>query len=208
MKVLSTLIVCQHCDAVYRRPPLAVGQVARCSACQGVLYRSTRLNIDGWLALTIASAITFVIANACPVISVGVQHFRNDATLWEATTSLIHGVWAPLAVPAMGVAIVAPLAQIVLLGWILAFASSGQRAPGFRRTMRLLTVLRPWSMLDVAFLGVVVAAIKLSSLVEVAIGPGMWAMAVLLALTTFTAKGNLQWLWDATEGARSVGAMR
>ena len=199
MKILSSLIVCSHCDAVYRRPSLALGQVARCCECDSVVCRPTRLNIEGWLALTVTSAITFMIANAFPVISVGLQNFRNDATLWEATTSLVEGAWAPMAFPAMLMAIMAPLVQIVLLGWILAFAWSGQRAPGFQHTMKLLIILRRWNMLDVAFLGVVVAAIKLSSMAEVAIGPGMWAIGVLLCLTAFTANRDLLWLWDATE---------
>jgi paraquat-inducible protein A len=199
MKVLSSLIVCPHCDAVYRRPSLALDQVARCSECHSVVCRSNRLNIEGWLALTMTSAITFIIANAFPVISVGLQNFRNDATLWEATTSLVQGGWAPMAVPAMLMAIMAPLAQIVLLGWVLAFAWKGQRAPGFQHTMKLLVMLRRWNMLDVAFLGVMVAAIKLSSMAEVAIGPGMWAIGALLCLTALTANGDLLWLWEATE---------
>ncbi|BDU22579.1 paraquat-inducible protein A [Dyella sp. GSA-30] len=164
-----------------------------------MICRSNRLNIEGWLALTVTSAITFIIANAFPVMSVGLQNFRNDATLWEATTSLVQGGWAPMAVPAMLMAIMAPLAQIVLLGWVLAFAWHGQRAPGFQHSMKLLVMLRRWNMLDVAFLGVMVAAIKLSSMAEVAIGPGMWAIGALLCLTALTANGDLLWLWDATE---------
>jgi len=199
MRTHPSLIVCPHCDAVYRRPVLAVGQVARCGECDAVLHRAARLDINGWAALTVAAAILFVLANTFPVISVGLQPFRNDATLWQATASLVHGACAPLALPAVAVAIVAPLAQIALLGWVLAYAWHGRRAPGFRSAMKALDWLRPWSMLDVALLGVAVAAVKLAGMAEVAIGPGLWAMAALIGVTAVTAKGDPRWLWEATE---------
>ncbi|MGO4701396.1 paraquat-inducible protein A [Dyella sp. 2RAB6] len=199
MRTHPSLIVCPHCDAVYRRPALAAGQVARCGECDAVLHRAARLDINGWVALTAAAAILFVLANIFPVISVGLQPYRNDATLWQATAALVHGAWAPLALPAVAVAIVAPFAQITLLGWVLAYAWHGRRAPGFRSAMKALDWLRPWSMLDVALLGVAVAAIKLAGMAEVAIGPGLWAMAALIGVTAVTAKGDPRWLWEATE---------
>jgi len=199
MRTHPSLIVCPHCDAVYRRPALAAGQVARCGECDAVLHRAARLDMNGWTALTLAAAILFVLANAFPVISVGMQPFRNDATLWQATASLVHGEWAPLALPGVAVAIVAPSVQIALLGWVLLFAWHGRRAPGFRLAMKALDWLRPWSMLDVALLGVAVAAIKLVGMAEVAIGPGLWAMAALIGVTAVTAKGDPRWLWEATE---------
>jgi len=64
--------------------------------------------------------------------------------------------------------------------------------------MKALDWLRPWSMLDVALLGVAVAAIKLAGMAEVAIGPGLWAMAALIGVTAMTAKGDPRWLWEAT----------
>lgn len=198
MRTHPSLIVCPHCDAVYRRPVLSAGQVARCAECGAVLLRAARLDMNGWAALTVAAAILFMLANTFPVISVGLQPYRNDVTLWQATASLVHGAWAPLALPAVAVAIVAPFAQIALLGWVLVYAWHGRRAPGFRTAMKALDWLRPWSMLDVALLGVAVAAIKLAGLVEVAIGPGLWAMAALIGVTAVTAKGDPRWLWEAT----------
>jgi len=44
-----------------------------------------------------------------------------------------------------------------------------------------------------------VAAIKLVGMAEVAIGPGLWAMAALIGVTAVTAKGDPRWLWEATE---------
>jgi paraquat-inducible protein A len=202
MKVLSYLIVCPHCDAVYRRRLLELDQVAHCSECNVVLYRSLRLGIDGWLALTLTSAIAFVLANLFPVISAGLQGFHNEATLWQFTRALTQDTGVPLAAPAVVVTVGTPFLQIVLLSWILLYARKGLRAPGFTAGMKVLSALRPWSMVEVALVGVLVTAIKLSGAAQVTFGLGVWAMAIMVCLAAFTINGDLQWLWHATEPAR------
>jgi paraquat-inducible protein A len=195
----SSLIVCRRCDAVYRRPDLARDHVGTCTTCGAVIVRSRRLTMEGWTALNLTTAIMFLLANTLPIVSLGVGNLRNDVTLWDATTSLIRGPWAPFAASATVVAIVIPFIQIVLLGWVLAFAWKGQRAPGFRGAMRVLLLARPWSMMDVALLGVIIASIKLSHMAAVSYAPGLWSLMVLVCLTALTANGDVRWLWTATE---------
>jgi paraquat-inducible protein A len=54
MKTFPDLTVCEHCDSVYRRRPLAPGETARCARCAAPLYRASRLDVDRWLALAAA----------------------------------------------------------------------------------------------------------------------------------------------------------
>jgi paraquat-inducible protein A len=197
MKILPSVVVCARCDAVYRRPVLVKGQTAHCRTCGAVVWRSGRISVDRWLALTLTSAILFALANLFPVIRIGVQNFQNDVTLWGATTTLIKGHWAPMAMPAIVVAIIAPLMHITLLGWVLMFAWFGKRAPGFRQAMKILAVVRPWSMIEVAMFSVIVAGIKLSSMANMSLGEGSWAMLALTCLATLTNRWDLRWLWNA-----------
>ncbi|MDR1709343.1 MAG: paraquat-inducible protein A, partial [Candidatus Accumulibacter sp.] len=88
MKTFPDLIVCEYCDSVYRRRALGAGEVARCGRCGAGLYRAGALDVDGWLALTLAAAIAFVIANVCPVVRIGLQGAHNEATLWAAAAAL------------------------------------------------------------------------------------------------------------------------
>jgi len=198
MKVFPDLVVCEHCDSVYRRRPLGDSELARCERCAAVLYRASRLDVDRWQALTVAAAIVFVIANVCPIIRVNLQGLHNESTLWQAAAALAHGAAAPIALPAAASVIIIPFLQIVLLGWVLAYARSGRRSPGFAQVMRMLVALRPWSMIEVCLLGILVAVIKLSSLVQVAPGAGIWAMASLMVLITMIASRDVHWLWDLT----------
>jgi paraquat-inducible protein A len=199
LRAFPEWVVCEHCDSVYQRVALGNGQVARCERCLALLYRASGLDVERWLALTITAAIMFMIANLCPLVRISLQGLHNEATLWQSAAALAHGPAALIAVPAALSIIVVPFLQIALLGWILAFARSKRRPPGFAPAMRMLVLLRPWSMVEVCMLGILVAIIKLSSFLEVAPGPGIWAMAVLMVLITIIANRDVHWLWDMVE---------
>lgn len=209
MNVYPHLVACEHCDSVYPRRTLAAGEVARCSRCDAVLQRANPLDVNQWLALTLTTAVVFLIANACPVVRISLNGMRREATLWEFAWALAQGAVAPLALVAALVIILVPLAQISLLSWVLIHARVGQRAPGFAWSLRTLALLRPWSMVEVCILGILVAIIKLISLVEVTLGAGVWATAALMVLLTVIGHRDLSALWDQTDAdsaARSASA--
>ncbi|MBA5689923.1 paraquat-inducible protein A [Rugamonas apoptosis] len=203
MKIFPNLVVCEHCDSVYRRPTLAPREAAHCTRCDAVLYRASHLDLDRWLALTVATAIVFAIANLCPVIRISMQGLHNEATLWQSAAALAHGPAAPIALPAALAIIVAPLLQISLLAWILVHARAARRAPGFARAMRMLVAMRPWSMVEVGMLSILVAVIKLAGIVQVTPGAGIWATAGLMVLLPLIANRDIHWLWHLTEPATS-----
>lgn len=189
---------------MYQRRELRAGEIARCPCCAAVLYRANWLSVDKWLALTVAAAIVFVMANVCPVIAISLKGLHSEVTLWQATKALAQGAAAPIALPMGLTVIVVPFLQIVCLLWVLTYARAGLRAPGFARVMRLLVALRPWSMVEVCMLGILVAVIKLSSMVQVVPGPGIWAAAALMALITVIANKDTHWLWDIAPEAKTT----
>ncbi|WP_445147271.1 paraquat-inducible protein A [Dyella sp. Tek66A03] len=202
MKTFPTWIVCEHCDGVYLRRALVRGDIAHCECCGAVLYRAGRLNIDQWLALTVAAAIVFTLANSYPIIRISLQGLHNEATLWQSVVALAHGAAAPIAVPAALSIIVAPFLQIALLGWVLVFARMGRRAPAFTTAMKALNALRPWSMVEVCLLGALVAIVKLSGYLDVMPGIGIWATAALTVLIAIIASRDLHGLWELHDDER------
>ncbi len=199
MKTFPDLVVCEHCDSVHRREPLARGGVASCARCGSVLYRAGHLDLDRWLALTLAAGVAFIIANVCPVARIDVSGLHNEATLWQAALALLDGGADLMAVPTALVICVVPGLQIALLGWVLVHARLGRRAPGFALALRALVWLRPWSMVEVCMLAILVATIKLSGLLQVTPGAGLWANAALMVLIVFIANRDVHRLWEMTE---------
>ena len=64
------------------------GGVAVCGRCGAVLYRNNPGNAERTLALTIAAALLFAIANAFPIVAIESQGNRNASTLFGAVLSL------------------------------------------------------------------------------------------------------------------------
>jgi paraquat-inducible protein A len=151
--------------------------------------------------LTVAAAIAFAIAQASPVIRIGLQGLHNEATLWQSALALAHGPATPIALPAALAVIVVPFLQIGLLAWVLAHARIGRRAPGLAWAMRVLVAIRPWGMVEVGLLGMLVAIVKLAGFVQVAPGAGIWATAVLTVLLALIAGRDVHSLWEALECA-------
>jgi len=68
--------------------------------------------------------------------------------------------------------------------------------------MHLLRQLRPWSMVEVFLIGVLVTIIKIGSLADVVLQPGIWSFGVLTALLTALAGFDTRELWQAADEAQ------
>ncbi|GHS81970.1 paraquat-inducible protein A [Pseudomonas sp. DCB_AW] len=195
MAQADDVIICEYCDAVYRRTPLQRHQSACCQRCGGVLYRHNPLNVQQRLALCITGGVLLVFANAYPVMTISMSGLSNSATLWDSVQILSQGSITFIALVLALAIIFAPVLQIALLCWVLGFALGRRRAPGFAACMRALEGLRPWSMLEVCLLGAMVAVIKLAGLLDVIPGIGLMALAALSVLLIFIAGRDIRDLW-------------
>lgn len=195
-----TLLICEHCDTVYARRPLARGEVAQCARCGAVLERGSGMSIDALLALIVTALLVFVQATVWPIVTLGLNGQHVAATLWD----VVHMMWLDhsqvVAVIAGMTLYVFPLAKILILGWLLVFARNGARAPGFRFFMVTLRRIGPWTMSEVFVLGALVSIVKAHLYFDVVADPGIYAYAALMFLITIFAGVDLTRLWDETRG--------
>jgi paraquat-inducible protein A len=178
-------LICRDCDTAYRLVSLRRGEVALCRRCEASLARHYSATPETGLALALAAAILFAIANLTPILSIEVAGVETKANIWQAVRSMQEG-WISVAALALALTtFLIPLAQIALLLWVLMFVTLSRSPPAFRQVMTLLHGLRPWSMTEVFLLGALVAVVKLASWVPITAGAGLWALAgltVVLAL--------------------------
>lgn len=201
MRKGQDLIICEHCDSVYRRRTLARGQVSDCVVCGAVLERHQWLGVDGQFALIVASLIVFVIANVSPIVTLGFSGMTAATTLWGAVIAMWQDGAQIVAVLTALTLFFFPLAQITIFGWVLFFARDGRRAPGFSLAMSSLVRVKPWSMIEVFMLGTLVAVVKAHTYFDVVTGPGIWAFGFLTLLITVFSAHDPRHLWDVTRDA-------
>jgi paraquat-inducible protein A len=193
------LIACEHCASIFRRQDLGPGEQASCSRCGSLLWRYSRLTVSGWLALALTALIVFLIANAYPVAIMRVQGMVQDASLPDALiVTWRQGHWVVATMTGLA-GFVLPLLQLCLLIWVLLPLAGGRRPPGFHGAMRLLGLLRPWCMVPVFLLGVLVAVVKLAAMAAVSPGTGLAGFAVLTILLTLLGRLSPHTIWHYAE---------
>ena len=80
----AALVGCPHCDLLQRLPDLAPGASARCPRCNEELLRRREDSLNRTLALTIAAALLFAVANSVPMLGLTIVGR-------EASTTVIGG---------------------------------------------------------------------------------------------------------------------
>ena len=193
----SDLVACQECDLLQTEPQLAPGQTASCVRCGAFLARNPPDSIDRTLALTLTAAVLYVIANIHPLVGLEMQGRLVDVTLFEAVRVLWQDGMMPVAALVFGTALLFPLLELVMILLVLVPLRLGRVSPRLAPFFRLVRSVKPWGMVDVFLLGMLVSLVKLSHLASVILGTAFWAMAGLILALTFAGRAfDTRLLWQ------------
>ena len=175
-------VACPSCDLLQRIPPLPPGGKARCPRCGETLASRPAGSLDRPLALTLAAAIVLIVANTQPMMGL-------SAVGRQASTTILGGAYEMWVqgreLTAMVVAFCVVIAPAGYLASMLAILLAARRPPAppwVGGLLRWADFMKPWSMLEVMMLGVLVALVKIAELATVTPGVGMYATGLLVLL--------------------------
>ncbi len=185
------MIACHECDALQRIPELGPHSADRavcCHRCGARLHRLGGYDLNRPLALALTALILFVIANAYPMVVLEMQGTRITTTLLHA----VHQLWREdvqlVAALVFVTVIVAPATQILAMLYVLLPLQFGRVPAYVEFPLRLFQVVRPWGMVEVFILGILVSLVKLAHMAHVIPGVALWAFALLVIV--FAALGS------------------
>lgn len=174
-----------------RETPLPSGGVAVCGRCGAVLYRNNPGNVERALAFTLAAAILFAISNIFPIVGIESQGNRIASTLFGAVLSLWDDHMELVAVLVFFTTILVPALELAAMIFLLAARSPSPLV------LRLLLAARPWAMIEVFMLGLLVSVQRLTHVATIAPGVALWSFGALMVLfAALTATFNVRDLWD------------
>ncbi len=203
MHEISNLIACEQCDAVFQKLSLTDGEIARCTRCGAEMDRNAQQRRKHLLPLTIASLIIFIIANVFPIVEMELQGLHSQTTLVGAVLSLTTEGISLVALLVLATTILFPFMQMLILFYLLVPSKDNAHLsadrPGFSVLIRLMQALRPWGMIEVFLLGVLVALIKLSNMATIIPGIALWAFCMLTIMLTVVVSFNPRYLWQLEE---------
>ncbi len=199
MREISHLMACEECDVIFKKLALANGETALCTRCGNELDRNAQQRRHHLLPLTIASLIIFIVANSFPIVEMELQGLHSQTTLIGAVISLATEGISVVAVLVMATTILFPFMQMLILFYLLVPSKHADARPGFSLLIRIMQTLRPWGMIEVFLLGVLVALIKLSNMATIIPGIALWAFCMLTVMLTVVVSFNPRYLWQLEE---------
>ena len=195
----TELIACKYCDKLHRKVPLPRRSNARCTRCNAILYQQTDGRVDKLLAIALTAFFAFLIANFFPIVELSTQGITTETTLIGAIYRLYDdGRWL-IALMVICFALLFPLFETVALLYLLIPLQFRRRPRYFDAVLRALLAVRPWGMIEVFMLGVLVTLVKLSSVAQLIPEPALFAFGALTALTALTLSFDPHTLWDVAD---------
>ncbi|MEN6373950.1 MAG: paraquat-inducible protein A [Smithella sp.] len=180
--VIENVAACPGCDLLQSIPVLPPGGKARCPRCGHVIAASKPNSLERTLAITVAAAITLVVANTAPLMGISAVGRHVSTTILGGVLEMwLQGQEITALLVAL-CAIIAPTAYIGLMLVIL-LAVRKSPAPAWVGTcMRMAELSQPWGMAEVMMLGILVALIKIGELATLILGAGIFAVGALIVL--------------------------
>ncbi|CAA6817692.1 MAG: Paraquat-inducible protein A [uncultured Thiotrichaceae bacterium] len=136
--------------------------------------------LDSVLALTLTGIILFVLTNFFPLLGLKAQGMVQELTLWKATITFWQQGFQLLSVLLLLNLIVFPLFELFTLLWVMLTLRFNLSTHLARHLYRWMQQFKPWGMLEVFMLGVLVAVVKLGDMAVLVLGPAFWSFAALI----------------------------
>ncbi|GGW73142.1 PqiA/YebS family transporter subunit [Alishewanella tabrizica] len=181
----AELVLCRHCDLLQHLPYLQEGEQAHCLRCDHQLDARQPQPILRPVLYAASALFMMILANLFPFVSLGVAGNRSEMHFFDTATVLFNEyhqalailVWLFIqAVPAFCMAAVIYLK----LGMLY-------QLPARIWVARVLFMLKPWSMVDIFLMGLLISFVKLVANTDISLGLSFWAFCAfcLLHLRTF-----------------------
>ncbi|MNH09873.1 Paraquat-inducible protein A [compost metagenome] len=198
---LDELVACHECDLLMRKPVLQHDEKALCPRCGYELYAHRHNVVNRSLALVLAALLLFVPANFLPIMQLHLLGQTSDDTVWSGVVGLynseMRGVAVVVFLCSMAIPFLKLLCQLLVL---LSIRLNVGRSQGLL-FYRIYHHLRDWGMLEVYFMGVLVAIVKLVDLAELTVGLGLFCfISLLLVQVWLEVVMSPHQIWSALSG--------
>lgn len=195
------LIACRECDLLQREVPLSPNGAACCRCCGAPLYRNTPDSLNRTLALSLTAITLFIIANIYPILGIEIQGTRNVTNLYGAVRSLWNGEMLIISCLVGVTTILVPAIELTMMIYLLVPLCLRRIPPGIALILRILQGIKPWGMVEVFMLGILVSLVKLTDLSSIIPGVALWSFGGLtLLFAAIAVSFNPRDVWAHLDG--------
>ena len=200
MRYRKDLIICNRCQSINKKLPLAAKEEARCAECGALLYSSDVGLEYKVLSWSFTALVLFVLANIYPVISIDIAGMNGTLTILEAIGRLFDAGFLFVSFFTLLVLVVFPFLLMSFLFAFSLFTVAGIEKEAAKTLLLGVSLIRRWSMLDIFFISILVALIKIYEFARIEFGVAFWALALFIVLEIMLVRMvSVGQLWDLWE---------
>jgi len=185
---LDELIICKKCHTLHKKVALTKHKKAFCSNCNILLYRANENILDYTLALVITAIISLFIAFQFTIISINIQGVEQRLTLSSLFLVIIEHKQYIVGILFLFIIVIFPIVILLSLFLLLFFMKIEKGAYLTQRVLILLAHLKPWNMIDIFFISLLVSMVKLFDVANIELGVSFIALVFTLILDVLITK--------------------
>lgn len=180
----SSLATCRGCGLVQGLPPIPLGMQVACARCGSSLRnpRSSLRSRQRTAALALAALILYPLGVGLPMLNVRQLGHHHESSILQGITTLLADGQIVVGTIVLLCSVIFPLGKLIAL---LFLTMGGIRMAHSHKAAayRLIEWTGRWGMMDVLLVAVLVAALKLGNMMEVAPGPAALAFCACVVLS-------------------------
>lgn len=185
-KIFDETFACVDCDLLMEAPlELSPTEKFSCPRCGHRLTGGNLLPIDGVLSACLAALMLWGIALFQPLLSFGAAGRYNAISIFDIPFILLEGDFYVASTLVLTFVIFLPAIYLLAIMGLLIPLKFDTQAVQPVLLGKWLHYLAPWVMVEVFFLSILVALIKLTESGEVTYGYGFWLFMAFSVIFTF-----------------------
>jgi len=194
---LDKLIICKKCHTVHEKVALQGRNKAFCSCCNVLLYSNNENMLENTLALVITASISLFIAFKFTIININIQGLEQSLTLSSLFVVMLEYKQYVVGILFLFIIVIFPISILFSLFLLLFLMKIEKGAYITKRLLVLLAHLKPWNMVDIFFISLLVSMVKLFDVANIELGISFMALVSTLLLDVLITKNiSFHQLWD------------
>ncbi|WP_042013618.1 PqiA/YebS family transporter subunit [Aeromonas fluvialis] len=192
---------CEECDLLIPATQLEVGQASCCPRCGHTLSCHLPQQELRPLSYGVAALIMFVLSNTFTFMSFSAKGVGQDMTFIQCISTLVDEGYLFLGAILSTTLIGLPLVYMGSIMLVLWRIDKDLHSKALRSLGRLLCRIKPWLMVDVFLVGVLISLVKLMGMADIHMGLSFWAfVGYTLLLVKMISSLDRMWLWQRLFG--------
>jgi len=186
---LDRLIICKKCHTLHRKIELHNGTKALCQQCDSVIYRyHDRDFIDRLLALSWVALITLIVAFSFSIMSININGVYQDLDIISIFETVFDREYYLMGGMLLFLIFIFPLSILISMIVILTLMKHRRGRELVKTLLIFVAKIVPWSMVDIFFVSILVAMVKLFDYAQLEFGVAFVALFTVILLDIFILK--------------------